>query len=78
MAKMTQTTKCIRCNKPAKMWTGYVLKRNDDKVLAGWCSSHCEKAFRAYCGPFKMKYGEESTEVIALFLQYKPDTKGKK
>jgi hypothetical protein len=57
---MTQTTKCIRCGKEAKFWTGHVRKRNGDVVLAGWCSERCKKSWIGLCGPFKKKYGEES------------------
>lgn len=56
---MTQTTKCVRCGKSAKMWTGYVLKRFGKKVLAGWCSNNCNILWNAYYGPFKKKHGEE-------------------
>jgi hypothetical protein len=56
---MTQTKKCIRCGKEAKIWTGYVQKRNNEQVLAGWCSKACIEACRGLCGPFKKKYGEE-------------------
>ncbi len=56
---MTQTKKCIRCNKKAKIWTGYVLKRNNKNVLAGWCSDRCCNLWYAYHGPFLKKFGEE-------------------
>ena len=42
---MTQTTKCIRCGKQAKMWTG-------------WCSRCCIKVWRACHGWFRREYGE--------------------
>jgi hypothetical protein len=32
---MTQTTKYVRCGKSAKMWTGHVVKRSGEVVLAG-------------------------------------------
>lgn len=57
--KMTQTTKCIRCGKLAKMWGGHVLKRNGKAVLAGWCGRRCMGIWNAYHGPFSRKYGEE-------------------
>ena len=56
---MTQTTKCIRCGKQAKIWVGHVVKRNGDIVLAGWCGRRCIKAWKGYCGSFLKKYGEE-------------------
>lgn len=41
MARITkQTSKCVRCGKPAKGYAGYVLKAAE-KVLAGWCSERC-------------------------------------
>ena len=58
---MTETTKCIRCGKEAKIWIGHVLKRNGYTVLAGWCSHRCEKAWFAYHGPFCKKYGERKS-----------------
>lgn len=55
---MTQTTKCIRCGKQAKIWTGHVKKRNGDAILAGWCSDRCIQAWEGYHGLFRRKYGE--------------------
>lgn len=57
---MTQTTKCIRCNRQAEIWTGHVRKRNGKTVLAGWCSKKCMYAWQAYHGSFLKKYGEET------------------
>lgn len=57
---MTQTIKCIRCEKPAKIWGGHVVKQNNKAVLAGWCSNRCLRTWSAHHGPFKKKYGEES------------------
>lgn len=63
---MTQTTKCIKCGKPAKMWTGHVQKRNGEHILAGWCSKRCEEIiagkFQGYCGSFRQELGEEECE----------------
>ena len=61
---MTQTTKCIRCGKRAKIWCGHIRKRNGRAVLAGWCSHRCERAWMAYRGQFYKKYGEESADDI--------------
>lgn len=57
---MTQTTKCIKCGKQAKKWTGHILKRNGDTVLAGWCSGRCIHKWIGYHGLFRKKYGEQS------------------
>jgi len=56
---MTQTKKCIRCGKEAKMWAGHVRKRDGKAVLAGWCSRRCVNAWKGYYGPFRWKHGEE-------------------
>lgn len=57
---MTQTKKCIRCGKDARMWTGHVLKNDGKSVCAGWCSKSCINAWTGYCGPFLKKHGEEN------------------
>ena len=47
-----QTTTCVRCFKPAKIFTGHVIKLNvyvvdgimpkgKVAVIAGWCSKRC-------------------------------------
>ena len=35
-----QTTKCVRCGKPAQWWSGWV-QRGRAHILAGWCSKRC-------------------------------------
>lgn len=63
---MTQTTKCVRCGKPANRWTGHVVKANGEHVLAGWCSKDCREIiageFQGYCGKLIWKHGEEECE----------------
>lgn len=38
--KLTDTKNCVRCLKPAKLWSGHVLD-NKRQVTAGWCSESC-------------------------------------
>ena len=35
-----QTTRCVKCYKPAKFWGGHVLQ-GEEEILAGWCSDKC-------------------------------------
>lgn len=39
------TKNCVRCGKPAKFWSGYVMQdiKKRKKVCAGWCSNRCAK-----------------------------------
>lgn len=37
------TEKCVRCLKPARIWSGHVLK-DGEKIIAGWCSKRCADA----------------------------------
>ena len=39
------TKKCIACNREAEMWTGHVIDKRGNKVIAGWCVKH-HKAMR--------------------------------
>jgi hypothetical protein len=41
--KWQETSKCVRCFKPAKSHAGYVKTKDGKKVLAGWCSDKCRK-----------------------------------
>ncbi len=60
---MTQTTKCVKCERPAKLWAGYVEKADGEHVLAGWCSKRCKEItagrFQGYRGRFNWNHGEE-------------------
>jgi hypothetical protein len=41
---MKQTKNCVRCLKPAKMWTGHVRDlETKEEIIAGWCSQRCYK-----------------------------------
>lgn len=35
-----ETTCCVRCGKPARMWSGHILL-GKHKVVAGWCLKGC-------------------------------------
>ena len=37
---MMETTTCVACGKPARMWTGH-LKHFERMIGAGWCSEEC-------------------------------------
>jgi len=49
------TNKCVRCLKPAKFWSGHVLK-NNRKIIAGWCSIRCSEA-PGFVGLWKKEMG---------------------
>ena len=55
-----QTTRCVRCYKPAKFWSGYVLQQTATRkeiILAGWCSKRCSKD-PAFCGHWRQEMGK--------------------
>ena len=54
-----QTKKCIRCNKPATSWTGYVEDQEGRVVLAGWCGKRCMRAWFSYRGRYEARMGKE-------------------
>ncbi len=38
-----KTKNCIICIKPAKIWTGHVIK-HAEMITAGWCKDHIEQS----------------------------------
>ena len=54
-----QTKKCIRCSKPAKVWTGFVVDRWYATVIAGWCGKRCMRAWSSYHGLYATRMGKE-------------------
>lgn len=50
MSNLNQTKNCIRCFKPAKIWSGHIL-RNGRQIVAGWCSERCQDA-KGFCGQY--------------------------
>lgn len=46
---LKETRNCVRCFKPALFWSGYVLDRRRQMVLAGWCSKKCQH-IKGFCG----------------------------
>ena len=35
-----ETKNCITCNRKAEIWTGHVVTKDGEKVIAGWCKKH--------------------------------------
>ena len=61
----TQTKKCVRCGKPAEMWSGYVEKLSGETVDAGWCSRRCANKWVGRVGEFKARaHGEEAIGIL--------------
>ena len=57
--KVTHQTKdCIRCRKPAVLWTGFVEDRDRRPVLAGWCGKGCMYHWNAYHGEYRAWMGK--------------------
>lgn len=55
-----ETTKCVKCLKPAICWTGHVVAYGGKKILAGWCKKHefTDIASKDGCfGPWREFYG---------------------
>jgi len=48
------TKNCVVCGKRAKIFTGYVISRNGEKIIAGWCGRHCNSG---YVGRWKREDG---------------------
>ncbi|UCG02477.1 MAG: hypothetical protein JSW11_00495 [Candidatus Heimdallarchaeota archaeon] len=60
---MTQTKKCIKCGKTARIWSGHVQTKDGRKVLAGWCSEECINSISdGYFGRFFKIFGEVKLE----------------
>ena len=57
--KQTQTKKCVRCGKAAKLWRSHVVNRKGKRILAGWCSDRCRGAWLDYRGLYRAQSGEE-------------------
>lgn len=55
--KTSQTTKCIRCGKPAVLWTGHVRTKAGEQITAGWCKGACKRIWAGYFGPYKASMG---------------------
>lgn len=53
-----QTKNCIKCFKPAKIWSGHVLNEKQEQVTAGWCSSRCMDS-SGFFGHYHKKMGLE-------------------
>lgn len=54
-----QTVNCVRCDKAARTWTGYV-QRASERVTAGWCSDRCLRKGPdrgSYAGPWRSEMG---------------------
>ena len=52
------TTKCVRCFKPAKTFCGWVQGPKNEVILAGWCSVRCRKAWETCHGLWNKKMGK--------------------
>lgn len=50
-----QTKNCVRCFKPAKIWTGHVVI-DGVKITAGWCSDKCLNT-KGFLGQYINKMG---------------------
>jgi len=53
-----QTKNCIRCFKPAKIYSGHVLDDKGKQITAGWCSERCMNK-QGFCGHYYKKMGLE-------------------
>lgn len=64
-----RTRNCIKCGRPAIMWSGHVIRINDDKsmklqrliwdvITAGWCSKKCMDTI-GFCGQYTENMGVE-------------------
>ena len=44
-----KTKNCVRCFKPATMWTGHIIYKGKT-AIAGWCSDKCldTKGFKGH------------------------------
>lgn len=62
-----RTTQCVRCGKKARMFTGHVLTKKREDVIAGWCSNRCHNIL--YTLKLKGCYGMHSE---AMGLQDNP------
>lgn len=60
MKILHQTKQCVRCEKKARLWAGFVEQRDGRPVLAGWCGKRCEYAWRPYHGPYRKRMGKEN------------------
>ncbi len=55
--KYKQTVNCVRCGKPAVLWSAHVL-RDSKKISAGWCSDECRNT-PGFVGHYKKWMGRE-------------------
>lgn len=59
---MEQTKRCVYCRKkPAKIWTGHVL-RGKQKIVAGWCSKKCQSK-PGFVGYYSWRLGREGSDI---------------
>jgi hypothetical protein len=54
-----QTKRCVRCQKSARLWSGFVAQRDGRPVLAGWCGKTCSRAWFGYHGSYRASFGRE-------------------
>ena len=54
---MKQTTRCVRCFRKAKFWSGHILRKHKH-VLAGWCGKACSQA-EGFSGHWTKKMGKQ-------------------
>lgn len=54
-----QTRRCVRCQKPARLWRGFVEQKDGRPILAGWCGKRCAHAWFGYHGPYRKFMGKE-------------------
>ena len=58
-----QTKRCVYClKKPAKIWTGHVI-RGKEVIVAGWCSRKCQNkgSQPGYSGRYNWWMGRQNT-----------------
>jgi len=60
---MRETTRCIRCGKPATTHAGFVERANGERILAGWCR-WCDK-LKGYSGSWLPKMGQRKERANA-------------
>lgn len=51
---MVKTTNCVRCFKPATIWTGHI-KKGKGTIIAGWCN-RCIKV-KGFSGQYIRQMG---------------------
>ena len=39
-----QTTHCVQCRANATQWCGHVVRADEVRIIAGWCSDHVSVA----------------------------------